>query len=188
LSSQLQSLANEQQKLTLEISDLDYRIECPELTSPDETRKILGEIETETIEAVARVAREKQFRIIFNNSIPYSTGYPQNYLSGPMFGQGVPGINVHLFYSFLARSQEKDRLHEVPPSRNVINWLELTSYPGAVNLLPIKPWPMVLYGGQSILSDVLRIVYTNHRISSEVFQTLDSVIHKIEQDNSIGIE
>lgn len=182
LSKEIQQVADKQENLRLQISDINYQIECPDLTTPAETRKLLDEVEQEILAAVASVARQQKYSVVLNSAVPYSTDYPARYKSGPMYGQGIPGINTHIFYSFLASSKTDAQAHEAPPSRNIINWLELTSFPEAVNLLPIRPWPIVLHGGQSILSDVIKLVYENHKISPELIQTVNSVIHKIEKD------
>ena len=86
-----------------------------------------------------------------------------------------------LFYSFLAMNNLDNPLDEVPPSRDLINWLELTRYPETVNLLPMKPYPLVLSGGKSILSSVMKKVYNKYNIKPAVYNVVDSVILKIEQ-------
>lgn len=182
LAKQVEDLAARQETLRTKISDVNYQLECPELTSPDETRQRLQQIELEVLAAVEKVAKEGDYSVVLNTSTPYLTGYPDRYQSGPMFGQGVPGINNHIFYAFLSSGRPDKADLEVPLSRNAINWLELTSFPGAINLLPIRPWPIVLHGGRSILSDVVKEVYANHRIAADIFATIDSVIHKIETD------
>lgn len=182
LSKEIQQLVEKQENLRQQIFDINYKIDCPDLTTPAETRKLLDQIEREVLAAVASVAEQQKYAVVLNSAVPYSTDYPGRYKSGPMYGQGIPGINNHIFYSFLASAKAEGRDHEVPPSRNVINWLELTSFPEAVNLLPIKPWPIVLHGGKSILPEVVKLIYENHKISSELIQTINSVIYKIEKE------
>lgn len=182
INRQIQELVEKQEKLRNDVADLNYQIQCPDLTSPAATREILEQIEKEITDAIAKVAAQQNHNVVLNTAVPYATGYPLKYHSGAMFGQGVPGINSHIFYSFLATARTERSVHEVPPSRNIINWLELTSFPESVNLLPIKPYPLVLHGGRSILSDVIKIVYEQHQVPAEIFQTVDSVIHKIEKD------
>lgn len=52
-------------------------------------------------------------------------------------------------------------------------------------MLPIRPWPIVLSGGTSILTDVVKLIYTNYKLSPEIYQIIDSVIHKIEKENEL---
>lgn len=181
---QIKQLAESQEILQNKLYDIKFEIECPDLTRPEETRKILNEIEAEVFSAIDKVASDLKLQVVLNSSLPYSLNYPQRYQSGPMFGQGIPGISFNIFYAFLTK-QKNEVLpgHQPPSSRNLINWLELTSFPEAVNLLPIKPWPIVLKGGRNIISDVLKIVYEKHGIDKEIFATVDSVLHKIETDS-----
>jgi len=181
---EIKKIAETQENLQNQLYDVKYEIECPDLTRPEETRKILNEIEAEVFSAIDKVASDLKLKVVLNSSLQYSLNYPQRYQSGPMFGQGIPGISFNIFYAFLTK-QKNDVLpgHQPPSSRNLINWLELTNFPEAVNLLPIKPWPVVLKGGRNIISDVLKIIYEKYGIDREIFATVDSVLHKIETDS-----
>ncbi len=179
IKQQINQVVESQLRLRSQTDDLKYQIECPDLTSPTETREKLDSIENEVIETIKLIAREQKLSVVLNNSTPYTTGYPLKYLSGPLFGQGIPGIDYQLFYSFLANRRSEDS--SPPSSRDIINWLELTHFPGAVDLLPVKPWPLVLHGGKSILRDVINHIYRKHNLSEEIIQTIDSVINKIEE-------
>lgn len=173
-------LAREEKTLSDRIADLRYAAACPELTDPATTRSMLDEIEREILATVRMVAASESFDLVLNTSVPVPYGFPVRYQAGEMYGQGVPGINSSLFYSFLAKSNLAHPMDETPPSRELINWLELTHFPEAVNLLPMRPYPLVLSGGESILSRVMRQIYATHRVPPEVFRVVDSVIHKIE--------
>ena len=186
LAREIELLAHQEDELRRKLYDASYSAECPDLTTPEETRRILGEIETEILAAVREVAQKLELEIVLNSSIPVSTGYPVRYMADPLFGQGVPGINFHLFYAFMAKPPVDETLHEIPSSRNLINWLELTSFPEAMNLLPVRPWPVVLLGGRSILPEVIEFVYKKHEIAPEIIKTVDSVIHKIEETRKIN--
>lgn len=186
LTVEIEKVVEEEQRLRGELGDLDHAASCPELTAPAETRNILAGIETEILAIVRSVAEKGGYNLVLNSSIPVPYGYPVRYNSGEMYGQGVPGINFSLFYSFLAKNNLAHPLDETPPSRELINWLELTRYPEAVNLLPIKPYPLVLSGGHSILSEVVRQIYENYSVDPEVYKVVDSVIQKIEQLQNNG--
>ena len=86
-----------------------------------------------------------------------------------------------LFYSFLAKNNLDNPLDDIPPSRDLINWLELTRYPKAINILPMKPYPLVLTGGKSILSLVVKKIYDKYEVDPAVYNVVDSIIIKIEQ-------
>lgn len=179
----LETIAGEEKELRDRMEDLSYMASCPDLTDPATTRKFLDEIETEVLAAVNAVASEKKFDLVLNASVPVPFGYPVRYRSGAMFGQGIPGIDYSMFYAFLGRTNLAHPLDETPPSRDLINWLELTRFPEVVNLLPVKPYPIVLSGGECILSEVLGKIYVAHKIAPEVFKVVDSVINKLDQMN-----
>ena len=72
-------------------------------------------------------------------------------------------------------------MDEAPSSRELINWMELTRYPEALNILPMRPYPLVLTGGKSILSDVVKKIYDKYNIDTAIYKVVDSVIIKMEQ-------
>lgn len=176
----LESYAKEKE-LNDKILEINHQTENYDLTSPKETLKIITEIEKEIFEAINQVVEEEKYTLVLNTTIPVAYTYEKNYINSEIYGQGIPGIEFMLFYSFLAKNNLDNPLDETPPSRDVINWLELTRYPKAVNLLPIKPYPLVLTGGKSILSAVVKKIYKKYNVDSSVYNVVDSVIEKIEQ-------
>ncbi len=178
---ELEAIAAEEDRLRGLIADNEHAAACPDLTDPATTRSYLAEIEAEILAAVRKVAAEGSFNVVLNTTVPVPYGYPVRYHAGEMFGQGIPGINFSLFYAFLAKEHLAHPSDAAPPSRELINWLELTRFPDAVNLLPIKPYPLVLSGGECILARVMKIVYENHKVDPEVFKVVESVIHKIDE-------
>lgn len=174
------SLAKEKE-LSDKILDINHQTENYDLTSPKETLAIIEDIEKDIFEAINQVAEEEKFSVVLNTTIAVPYTYTKNYINSEIYGQGIPGINFMLFYSFLAMNNLDNPLDEVPPSRDLINWLELTRYPKTVNLLPMKPYPLVLAGGKSILSSVMKKVYNKYNIKPAVYNVVDSVIIKIEQ-------
>lgn len=174
------SLAKEKE-LNDKILEINHQTENYDLTSPKETLAIIEQIEKEIFEAIHQVAEEEKYSVVLNTTIPVAYSYNKNYVNSEVYGQGIPGINFMLFYSFLAMNNLDNPLDEVPPSRDVINWLELTRYPGTVDLLPMKPYPLVLSGGKSILSSVVKKIYNKYNIRPAVYNVVDSVIIKIEQ-------
>ena len=178
---ELEIISAEEDRLRGLIADSEHAAACPDLTDPATTRKYLAEIEVEILAAVRKVAAEERFDAVLNTTVPVPYGYPVRYQAGEMFGQGIPGINFSLFYAFLAKEHLAHPSDSAPPSRELINWLELTRFPDAVNLLPIRPYPLVLSGGECILARVMKMVYENHKVDPEVFKVVESVIHKIDE-------
>ena len=178
---ELEIIAAEEERLRGLIADSELAAACPDLTDPATTRRYLAEIEAEILAAVRKAAVDGGYTLVLNATVPVPYGYPVRYQAGEMFGQGIPGINFSLFYAFLAKEHLAHPSDAAPPSRELINWLELTRFPDAVNLLPIRPYPLVLSGGECILARVMKIVYDNHKVDPEVFKVVESVIHKIDE-------
>jgi len=178
---ELETIASEEDRLRGLIADGEHAAACPDLTDPATTRSYLAEIEAEILAAVRKAAAEGSFNVVLNTTVPVPYGYPVRYHAGEMFGQGIPGINFSLFYAFLAKEHLAHPSDAAPPSRELINWLELARFPDAINLLPIRPYPLVLSGGECILARVMKIVYENHKVDPEVFKVVESVIHKIDE-------
>ncbi len=174
------SLAKEKE-LNDKMLDINHQTANFDLTSPKETLAIIEEIEKDIFEAINQVAEEEKYSVVLNTTVPVPYTFEKNYVNSEIYGQGIPGINFMLFYSFLAMNNLDSPIDEVPPSRDLINWLELTRYPKTVNLLPMKPYPLVLSGGKSILSSVMKKVYNKYNIKPAVYNVVDSVIIKIEQ-------
>jgi Skp family chaperone for outer membrane proteins len=174
------SLAKEKE-LNDKMLDINHQTANFDLTSPKETLAIIEEIEKDIFEAINQVAEEEKYSVVLNTTVPVPYTFEKNYVNSEIYGQGIPGINFMLFYSFLAMNNLDSPIDEVPPSRDLINWLELTRYPKTVNLLPMKPYPLVLSGGKSILSSVMKKVYNKYKIKPAVYNVVDSVIIKIEQ-------
>ena len=169
-----------EKELNDKILEIKHQSENFDLTTPKETLVIIEQIEKEIFEAIKQVAEEEKFSLVLNNTVPYPGIFKKNYVCGEIYGQGIPGINFMLFYSFLAMNKLDTPFDEYPPSRDLINWLELTRFPKAVNLLPMKPYPLVLSGGKSILSSVVKKIYNKYNIKPAVYNVVDSVITKIE--------
>ena len=169
-------LSKEYLALEGRLADVDYQENCRDLTSPSETRKILDEIESQVMTQIKNLARDKGYELIFNSSITVPFNYPVRYQSGNFYGLGVPGIDYSLFYSFLANRDHALKTDEIPQSRNLINWLELINYPPALNLLPLKPYPIVLSGGDDLTIELIRNIYAEFKIDSKVVDTLTSVL------------
>ena len=169
-----------EKELNDKILEIKHQSENFDLTTPKETLVIIEQIEKEIFEAIKQVAEEEKFSLVLNNTVPYPGIFKKNYVCGAIYGQGIPGIPFMLFYSFLAMNKLDTPFDEYPPSRDLINWLELTRFPKAVNLLPMKPYPLVLSGGKSILSSVVKKIYNKYNIKPAVYNVVDSVITKIE--------
>ncbi len=175
VADDLKNLAKKQEELFGRISDIEYQQNCPDLTSPDETRVRLAAIEKQVIDELEKMAAEKGFEIVFNSSITVPFNYPKRYRSGSQYGIGVPGLDYSLFYSFLANRDHVLPSDDTPESRRLINWLELINYPEALNLLPLKPYPLILRGGEDISAGLIERIYRIHGIEEKVITTVMSI-------------
>ena len=180
---EIRKLNDKTENILKKIDDLNYQISCSDLTSPTETRKRLNKIEKETLATLRQIAKEKKYQIVLNNSITVPFNYPLKYESGEQYGLGVPGIDYSLFYSFLANREHLLPSDETPESRKIINWLELAQSPRALEMLPLKPYPLVLSGGVDLTSELVTRIYQKYKIDEKVTNTVKSILDLIEQHN-----
>ena len=97
-------------------------------------------------------------------------------------GLGYAGVNYILFYGFFNNNYlngpfkilGEDIFHR-RRFKLIRNEAEIKKY-----VLPLKPYPMVICGGNSILSDVIQKLYSKYKIDSSAYKVLCSVISKIE--------
>lgn len=176
VEKKLEEISREEEKIRGQLSDIEYQQNCPDLTAPAETRKILDQIEKELMTELKALADEQKYDLVLNSSITVPFNYPQRYKAGPQYGLGIPGVDFSLFYSFLANRDHVLVSDETPNSRNLINWLELIRYPDAMNLLPLKPYPMVLKGGDDISAALVERIYLKHKIDRKVIESVHSIL------------
>lgn len=179
--AEINRISEQYEKLRNDLSDIEYQRNCPELTSPEDTRTILRKIETETIAELNKIAQGSGYSIVLNSSIPVPYNYPQRYLSGETYGLGVPGIDYSLFYAFLANKDHVLRGDDTPESRKLINWLELINSPKALNLLPLKPYPLVIEGGDDLSVKLVESIYAKHMVDEKVLKAVTSVMEIVNQ-------
>ena len=179
LQNQLTDIGDKDLQISKQLKELEYQINCPDLTSPAETRRKLAEIEAEVMHFLKKVAAEKGFRTVLNGSIPVPTSYELKYQTSEMYGIGIPGIDQSLFYAFLS-DPAKQKVSETPSSWKVVHWMELTNFPKVQNYLPIKPYPLVILGGKRIEKPVLAAIYNKYKINKNVTKVVNSVLDTLE--------
>lgn len=190
IDAQLKEVSSLEETLKSRLYDIEYQLNCKDLTAPEKTRELLRGIENEIMGELKKLVAEKKYDLVFNSTITVPFNFQQRYQSGAMFGLGVPGIDFSLFYSFIANREHVLPSDETPESRNLINWLELIGYPDALNLLPLKPYPLVLAGGKDITAELVERIYEKHGIDEKISQSLLSILDIIRQheknfDNSL---
>lgn len=181
ITSELNRVVQESEKFRNTILDIEYQRICPDLTSPKNTRKILNKIETEVMTEIKKLARDNAYSLILNASVTAPSNYPEKYSSGEMYGLGVPGIDYSLFYAFLANKDHALPGDDTPESRKLINWLELTHSPNALNMLPIRPYPLVLEGGEDLSGKIVEAIYKKHMVDTKVLKAVMSVLDIFNQ-------
>ncbi|MGM0598873.1 MAG: hypothetical protein ACQETH_03540 [Candidatus Rifleibacteriota bacterium] len=179
----LRELNSKTDKVLKEIDEIKYQQSCPELTNPEKTREILNKIEQETLSTLKQISAKKGYEIVLNSSITVPFNYPLKYVSGEQYGLGVPGIDYSLFYSFLANRDHILPSDEIPESRKLINWLELVHSPDSLDMLPLKPYPLVLSGGDDLTTELVTNIYQKYEIDEKVISAVESVLDLIERHN-----
>jgi len=171
-----EKLSTELKNLIIKRGECEYAVKYPEFTSPPETRKILELIEKETIEAVKNVAKSKNFDVVLNTSVPVPYGYPVSYRPEVQYSTGPVGMEQINYYTILS-VKPTDREEQAQADQIMSEWLSVLFRPAAQEMLPIKPWPLVMQGGTNILPDALSSLYTKYNIANETFSTVKNVLY-----------
>lgn len=170
----------EKVRLQQNIFDSKYSNYNPELTSPTETIKIIEKIYQDINAAINEVLREKNIKVLLNTSLPISFGYNVQYPSTCIKGLGHAGINYILFYSYYNTNYLDGPFKEFQKDIFQRRRFKLINENTKKYVLPLNPYPVVLSGGNSILSDVTKKIYDKYNIDKSAYAVLDSVISKIE--------
>lgn len=178
IRTQLQELDDRAGRLRNERNDTAFAIDHPELTLPDETRKLLDEIDREIMDIVREVAAAKGYDVVLNSTFPVPFGYPLTYRSGGEFGRGVSGLDQQILYALMANHDDSDRSKTLEEGFSL--WLRLCGRPQVQRFLPLQPWPLVVHGGESMTAEVVRRLYERYRIFPETIEVLVSVVNEFE--------
>ena len=128
------------------------------------------------------VMKERNIDIVFNSTLPIVYDYKIKYSINTQ-NQGHAGINYILYYSFSG-----DNCLKIPSFKNQETdclskrWYALidNSCVERNRFLSLKPYPMVITGGKSILSEVIKKIYDKQGINPSAYTVFQSVISKIE--------
>ncbi len=159
------------------IKTLEWESRNSDITTREETKAIMAEIRKDINEAVKEVAREEKYSWVFNTSVVVPYKYDLKYVD-LIYSQGIPDINFCLFYAFFLYSELINPLKKELESSENERWLELTK--DANNLLPIINYPVVLSGGKSITSKVLKKIYDKNKIDKSLYEIIDTQVSRIE--------
>lgn len=168
--------------LRKKIFDCEYSAYNPELTTPSESIKIIEQIYNDINIAINEVLREKEYKILLNTNLPISFGYNVHYPSICIKGLGHAGINYIIFYSFYNNNHLSGPFKELQADFFHRRRFNLMNNQNKTNkyFIPLNPYPIVLSGGNSILSDVTKKIYDKYNINKSAYTVLDSIISKIE--------
>ena len=171
-------LNSEITKLILKRDKAQWTADNPDLTTYDETRTIIQNIEKELIDAVNQAAKSGEYDVVLNASIPVPYGYPVKYKKEVLYSRGPIGMAQSTYYSVLSE-RPYDRASELDSEAALKDWISITSRPDTQDMLPIKPWPLVMQGGHDLLPEALEIIYKNNNIDDETYKLVLNTLYKI---------
>ncbi len=161
--AELDRLARDLENARLET---EFALSHPDLTPPEETRRMLGEIDDEVMSLVQDMGREGKYRLILNTTIPVPFGFPISYRSGQAFGNGLRELDQQVLNGLLTRREEE--LDPQTPDERSRRWIRMTQRSEVQPLLPVRPWPLVLTGGDDITPEVIRRLYERHGVPASI--------------------
>ncbi|NLM17545.1 MAG: hypothetical protein GX221_07495 [Candidatus Riflebacteria bacterium] len=150
--------------------EAEYIMRFPYLTTPAETRKTLQEIEKEVFDIIKEVAEKGLYDVVLNQSVPVDFAYPDSYAFGAKYANGPTQVDQSLYYAFM--SVREDEVSQNDKKREIGDWLKNTNAPDFQNALPLRPWPLVLDGGDDILLQVVAELYDRYKIDNRVKKIL----------------
>lgn len=164
-------------ELKIKRKEAEYALMFPEFTTPKETREIFKRIEKEILEAVKAVAKEDGYDVVLNVSMPSPFGYPATYRPEVTYSTGPVGLNQVNYYALL--SERPEGREEMADAEILAKkWVSTMFRPTTQDYLPVKPWPLVLSGGEDMLPKVLKKLFDKYEINSVTFQVLMDVLSK----------
>ena len=177
--------------LHTKVFDLEYNIENPKLTSPEETIRIFNEIYDDIADSIKSIVKEKNIKILLNKNYNTTCDYRIIYKARSIMGLGHAGINYSIFYAFYndnnLSSPFKDNNKLFTPFKDNNDgymskrWFDLIDVkPEEDYFLYLNPYPTVLTGGESILKDVVKRNYKKYEIDPSAIPVLESVLSEIE--------
>ena len=172
-------LSLKENALRTKINDLEWSQKNPELTSREETKAIMSEIKADINNAIIEIVLNKKYLLVLNSSLIVPYKFSLKFLD-LFYGQGMPGINFSIFYSFYWRNM----IYTPPITKTNFSklqrWSQITRQNDNLDYLPISYYPIVLTGGKNILPDTMKIIYTKYNIEPSIIETIASVTERIE--------
>ena len=179
--AKIKEMSDEEDELQKAIFDLKYSANLPELTTPQETLKIIEDIWEDIFSEIDKIKEEQGLQLIINNSFISPPPYEMRYISFNLRGYGYAGLNHNLFYSFYNKNNLTTPFDKTDLDLDTKRWLDLTQNKNKHKyILAMNPYPLVITGGKSILANVVKNIYKKYNIDSSASIVLDSVITKVE--------
>ncbi len=166
-----------QNELEEKIKILEWESLNSYITTREETRAIMAEIRKDIYNATKEVVLENKYLLVLNTSIAVPYKFALNYVD-LIYSQGIPGVNFCLFYAFLYYTDLKKPEFKESDQIKVEKWHKLTKK--TKDVFPITNYPLVLAGGQSITSKVLKKIYDKYKVDKSLFEIIDNSISRIE--------
>ncbi len=162
--------------------EAEYRVMYPEFTEPAKTREILDAIEKEVIEVVNLVAKAGGYDVVLNSTVASPYGYPISYRPEVTYSTGPVGLDQVNYYTLLSeRPEGREQIYDATEMAE--EWLSTMFRPQVQDMLPMKPWPLVMSGGDDLLPAALKELYRRYKINDVTFGIVIDVLSAEENKN-----
>lgn len=179
-------LYNEEETLKKTYEDVLWKYNNNDITDQKETglvfQKIINDIDT----AIEEVYNENDFAIVLNSSFAYPYPDIPSKTESIMQGYSMPGLNSIFFYGLYNKKDVvTDTMKKSYENIGDLYWDELTNSSDMTkNEYELFPYPVILSGGNSITSSVVKRIYHKYNINLSTQELLNSVIMKVEALNN----
>lgn len=140
-------------------AEQSFRQHHPQFTSSAETATIFREIEQEILSSIDQLSRERGFTVVFNQSTLPPASVPSLIEVAPVNPAAASRVATSLYFAFLGA--------QTPAAETLENWTAASRHPQMLAKAPLRPYPLVLSGGQDLTIEVLDRVLQRNAVPEE---------------------
>lgn len=156
---ELGTLAQKMAAAERSAAETSFRQNHPQVTSPVETTRIFREIEQEVLATIDQLARERNLAVVLNQSTLAPASVSSLVEVAPVPPVAASRVATSLYFAFLSAT--------TPGTEKLELWTETVRHPQMLAKVPLRPFPLVLSGGQDLTVDVLERVLKRNSVPEE---------------------
>ena len=167
------------------MNNIEFESKNYDLTSIEETQKILFDINKEIFDIINEVASESNCSVILNNPVShFSNDFPFKYNDRSAFSSKHSNMYSESYFQFILGAESSKDEYTLPSSSYLSNWLEDSRNPETISYLPSTPQTFVFIGAKDILLDVLKKIYSKYNRSAEAYKKVEEAVKILKKEEA----